>query len=307
MKTKMNVNMIFSANFLMCMAMTTVSSIAEPERPGKNPAGENSASQTWQNWVQEYDQDRRSNDGWLSLTGLYWLVEGENSLGSAEHHLHRFPAGTPADFGSITLTDGRIFFTRFSDDVRIEGEDIASRVLLPDETTVSLGSYSFRIIKREKGFAIRLKNVDNPAIASFTGTRFYPYSESWAIPARLVKHSTPQKISIATVYATVRENDSAGWLEFDYEGRKLRLQAVSYGPELPMMVMFADATSRETTYGAGRFLDVEWPAEGDVTTIDFNRAYSPPCAITEFATCPLPPPQNRMNIAVEAGELYDSH
>lgn len=303
----MNKNKVFSAIFLIWVAMTTTSSRAEPEGAGKNSSAEISARQAWQDWVREYAQDRRSKDGWLSLAGLYWLVEGENSLGSAEHHLHRFPEGTPADFGRITLTDGQISFTRLSSDVRIEGKDIDSHVLLPDETIVSLGAYSFRIIKREKGFAVRLKNVDNPAIASFGGTHFYPYAESWVVPARLVKHSTPQKISIATVYATVRENDSAGWLEFDHQDKKVRLQAVSHGQEKPMMVMFADMTSRETTYGAGRFLDVEWPAEGDVTTIDFNRAYSPPCAITEFATCPLPPPQNRLNISVEAGELYDAH
>ena len=261
----------------------------------------------WQSWVDEYDENRRSKDSWLSLAGLYWLKEGENSLGSGEHNLHRFPEGTPLDFGKLSISGKQIKFVRTSKDVRIDGQDIDSQSVIPNETVVSLGAYSFYVIERERGYAIRLKNIENPSISAFDGTQFYPYSNSWVIPAKLVKHDAPQKISIATVYSTIRENDSAGWLEFDYQGKKLRLQAVSYGPDTPMMLMFADATSRSTTYGAGRFLDVEWPEEGDDTFLDFNRAYNPPCAITAFATCPLPPPQNRLGISVEAGELFSRH
>jgi len=266
-----------------------------------------SKAELWQGWVDEYDENRRSKEGWLSLAGLYWLTEGENSLGSAKQNLHRFPEGTPPSFGTINIAGKQIEFVRNSEHVRIDGKDIDNQTLIPNETIVSLGSYSFYIIERETGFAVRLKNIENPSIAAFDGTHFYPYSQSWVVPARLVKHLGPQKISIATVYGTVRENDSAGWLEFAYKGEKVRLQAVSYGPDTPMMLMFADTTSRSTTYGAGRFLDVEWPEEGDLTFLDFNRAYNPPCAITPFATCPLPPPQNRLKISVEAGELFGGH
>ena len=221
--------------------------------------------------------------------------------------MHRFPEETPSDFGHLSISGKQVHFARSSNEVRIDGKDIDSLALIPNETLVSLGTYSFYIIERERGFAIRLKNIENPSIAAFEGTHFYPYSQSWVVPARLVKHASPQKISIATVYGTVRENDSAGWLEFVYQGEKVRLQAVSYGPDTPMMLMFADETSRSTTYGAGRFLDVKWPAEGDSTFLDFNRAYNPPCAITPFATCPLPPPQNRLSLSVEAGELFGGH
>jgi uncharacterized protein (DUF1684 family) len=110
----------------------------------------------------------------------------------------------------------------------------------------------------------------------------------------LIKHKTPQKIQIATVYDTVRENDSAGWIEFEFKGEKHRLQAVSYGIEGPMSLMFADETGQETTYGS------------DMTVINFNYAYNPPCAITPFATCPLPPFSNRLGFKVEAGELYSN-
>ena len=268
---------------------------------------EKTAKQQWQLWVQEYDKERRSIDGWLSLVGLYWLKEGPNSIGSAPQKQHRFPPQLPLDFGDIIVDKEIVTFTRSSKDIRIDGKDINSQVLVLNESIVSFDTYSFYIIKRERGFAIRLKNTDNPAIANYKGTHFYPYSGAWAIPARLIKHQTPQKINIATVYQTIRKNDSAGWLEFEYKGKKIRLQAVSYGDEEPMSVMFADETSQETTYGAGRFLDVEWPKDGDLTVINFNRAYNPPCAITEFATCPLPPRQNRLDFSVTAGELFESH
>ena len=88
-----------------------------------------------------------------------------------------------------------------------------------------------------------LKNIKNPAIAKFKGTHFYPYSDAWVIPARLIKHQQPQTINIATVYETIRKNDSAGWLEFEYDGKTIRMQAVSYGEEEPMSIMFADETA----------------------------------------------------------------
>ena len=289
----------------LCFLLLKTSLLFSLTTTADSPHG--SPAEIWQQWVHQYDQALRSEDGWLSLAGLFWLHAGVNSIGAAAGNDHRFPEGTPAEFGTIVVTNGQIRFTRQSDEIRIDGKDIHSRVLVENETVVSFDSYSFYIIKREKGFAIRLKNNSNPSIARFDGAHFYPYSDSWHIPARLIKHETPQKINIATVYETIRENDSAGWLEFEVEGKKLRLQAVSYGPETPMSIMFADQTRFSTTYGAGRYLDVEWPQEGDMTVIDFNRAYNPPCAITAFATCPLPPRQNRMDIAIEAGELFNQH
>jgi hypothetical protein len=284
--------------FLMCIT------------PGIALSGTDATSQhseTWQHWVDEYEQDLSSEDGWLSLVGLFWLKDGDNSIGAAVGNDHRFPAGTPDKFGTIVVDEGMVEFTRAADEIRIDGNDVDKQILLQNETVVSYGTYSFFVIKRERGFAIRLKNTANPSISGFGGVRFYPYSPSWQIPAQLIKHASPQKIKVATVYETIRENDSAGWLEFEFEGKIIRLQAVSYGPDTPMSLMFADQTRLSTTYGAGRYLNVEWPQEGDQTMIDFNRAYNPPCAITAFATCPLPPRQNRMDIAVEAGELFNQH
>lgn len=260
--------------------------------------------QQWLEWVEKYDAGRRSSDGWLSLAGLYWLSDGENTLGSSKQNRHRLPSEMPSEFGIININKKRINFTRLDKDIQINAQDMDSAELIVNESKVSWGTFSFYIIERERGYAVRLKNTQNPAIEEYQGTEFHPYADEWAIPARLIKHETPEKVNIPTIYDTVRENDSAGWLEFEYQGSTHRLQAVSYGEDQPMSLMFADKTNQETTYGAGRFLEVERPTEGNMTVINFNWAYNPPCAITPFATCPLPPKQNRLSIAVNAGELY---
>jgi len=261
----------------------------------------------WQHWVDKYDKGRRSDSGWLSLAGLFWLQPGDNSLGSQADNQHVFPSATPQEIGIVSVNGDDIEMTVKSDLVKIDGQASKHARLIPNETQVSFLSYSFYIIKREKGYAIRLKNKLNPSIAHFQGTHFYPYNPKLRVTAKLIPASKDKTINIATVYNTVRKNDSAGLLEFTWQGETYQLEAVSYGKDAPMALMFVDETSQETTYGAGRFLDVEWPKDGDTTTIDFNYAYNPPCAITPFATCPLPPRQNHLDFKVEAGETFSGH
>jgi len=263
-----------------------------------------SEKEKWQQWLHEYDQYNQSEEGWLSLVGLYWLEQGKNTLGSAKENQHRLPNDLPENFGSILVEKDHLIFTRSSNLIKIDDEDFASKNIQLNKTTVSIGTYSFTVIKREGNFAVRLKNSASPYLANFKGAKFYPYSDKFAIPAKLIKPKSPRTIKIATFYGTVRENDSAGILEFEYQGKTIQLEAVSYGEDYPMSLMFADETSDETTYGAGRYLDVEWPKNGTDTIINFNYSKNPPCAITEFATCPLPPRQNRLNRAIEAGEMY---
>ncbi|MCW9000708.1 MAG: DUF1684 domain-containing protein, partial [Kangiellaceae bacterium] len=161
--------------------------------------------------------------------------------------------------------------------------------------------YEFFILKREKGFAIRL--IDTTPLAEKDFTRFIPFDEKWIVTARHVAPKPEQKIRMATVYGTTREDYSAGYLEFQINGELQRLEAVDYGPGEPMYIMFSDTTNGESTYSAGRYIKVGWPNEKGITLVDFNRAYNPPCAYTLYATCPLTPKQNRLEIAINAGEL----
>ena len=261
----------------------------------------------WLSWQADYDKSRRSTTGWLSLVGLYWLKEGNNTIGSSRENDHRLPNGMLEKFGSIEVKDDKVTLTSYSDEILIDDQNVSTQVLEVNKTKVSYKNFVFYIIKREIGYAIRLQDTHSTRVEEYPGTSFYPYSNDAAVVAKLVPHKTPKKLMISTVYGTVRENDSAGILEFQYKGKKHSLEAVSYGKDSPMTLMFVDETGQETTYGAGRYLEVEWPKEGDITTVDFNYAYNPPCAITTFATCPLPPRQNRLDVEIDAGELFSAH
>ena len=202
------------------------------------------------------------------------------------------------------MQDDQITFTTTHNKVLVNSQSVdTSSLSVEDKTVVSFNQYEFHLIKREIGYALRL--IDNSMDKSklFKGTKFYPFNQSWVVPARLIQHESPRTIRIPTVYGTIRNDDSAGWLEFDIRGTKHKLQAVNYGKESPMYVMFSDKTSGDVTYGAGRYLEVNWPDENGNTYIDFNRAYNPACAFTNYATCPLTPPQNRLTIDILAGEL----
>ncbi|MCF6194122.1 MAG: DUF1684 domain-containing protein, partial [Kangiellaceae bacterium] len=287
---------------------STVSSQTTPLSASVQTTNENRADKAkWQAWQTEYDKSRRSKTGWLSLAGLYWLKEGTNTLGSGSENDHRFPKGMLEKFGSIEIKDNIVTFIGYSDEILIDQKNVSSQALEVNKTNVSYKNFTFYIIKREIGYAIRLQDTESSKVKEYQGTKFYPYANAAAVSAKLVPHKTPKKLMISTVYGTVRENDSAGILEFQYKGKKHSLEAVSYGKDRPMTLMFVDETGQETTYGAGRYLEVEWPKDGDVTTVDFNYAYNPPCAITTFATCPLPPRQNRLDVKINAGELFSGH
>ncbi len=287
---------------------SAISSNSASQSPSVETTNETRADkEKWLSWQAEYDKSRLSKTGWLSLVGLYWLKEGNNTIGSGDQNDHRLPKDMLEKFGSIEVKNDTVTFTSYSDEILIDEQDINSQVLEVNKTKVSYKNFVFYIIKREIGFAIRLQDTQSLNVERYQGTKFYPYSDDAAISAKLVAHKIPKKLMISTVYGTVRENDSAGILEFQYKGKKLSLEAVSYGKDSPMTLMFVDETGQETTYGAGRYLEVEWPKNGDITTIDFNYAYNPPCAITTFATCPLPPRQNRLDVAIEAGELFSEH
>jgi len=299
---------------ILALTACTNQPISEPKEISKEqmaasqPLKNNEIKElNWNKWVSKYDKGRRSNTGWLSLAGLYWLNPGTNTIGSAKDNDHQLPKGMPLHLGKIEVNKDKITLINFSENTLVEGKNITNQLLEVNKTEVSFKNFTFYIIKREKNFAIRLQDAQSPKIAKFLGTKFYPYANEAAVSAKLIKNKKPKKLNISTVYGTIREADSAGILEFQYKGKKLHLEAVSYGKDSPMTLMFVDETGQETTYGAGRYLEVEWPKNGDTTIVDFNYAYNPPCAITSFATCPLPPRQNRLDVAIEAGELFDGH
>lgn len=260
-----------------------------------------------QRWRDEMEAGLRSENGWLTLIGLFWLEEGENRFGADSDNAIVLPAGkAPASAGSFAHHHGETTL-RVADGapVRVNGGPVASAPLRPDTSgrpdQVTLGDITMTLIERGGRYAIRARDRRHPARESFAGRSWFPVDESYRVTAQFIPHETPTTLPILTIMGTVEDRHSPGSLVFALGGREHRLVALE--EEDRLFIIFRDQTSGETTYPAGRYLKTAMPQNGRVT-LDFNRAYSPPCAFTDFATCPLPPPQNRLPIRVEAGELY---
>ena len=259
---------------------------------------------SWLSWQAEYNEKISGNDGWLKLAGLYWLEDGENTVGSDASNKHRFPSKSPDFVGNIKIKNGSLLFETTLEKLLVDGEPRKSALLSVEKNTrVTFNDFEFFIIERELGFAIRLIDTKATAADNYKGALFMPFDNDWLITAKLVPHKKPQTINVATVYGTTRKEKSAGWIEFVIAGKTHKLEAVDYGEDSPLYLFFSDETSGETTYPAGRYLQFDRPDNTGKTIVDFNRAYNPPCAFTPYATCPLTPPQNRLQIAINAGEL----
>jgi hypothetical protein len=165
---------------------------------------------------------------------------------------------------------------------------------------LELGSLNFFVIKRGDRVGVRIRDKASPVLASFKGIDEYPIQPEWRIVARF-EPSKDKKIPIANIIGQVEDETSPGAVVFDWRGKTYRIDALEGGDDGGLFLIFGDQTNGKETYGAGRFLDTEAPKDGKVV-VDFNTAYNPPCAFTAFATCPLPPAGNKLQLRVEAGE-----
>ncbi len=261
-------------------------------------------------WHQHRIENLKAENGWLNLAGLFWLEEGKNSFGADEKNDLVFPAGKSGHLlGYFTLKNGEVWVDIQPDTkVSVNKEPITSLKIYPAEKNIVLESGSLRwfVIKRGTKFGIRLRDLESPGIRHFAGIDTYPIDRKWRVKATLEPAVAAKKIPITDVTGQTSLQDSPGTLVFSVDGKEYRLDAVE--SENQLFILFADKTSGKATYGAGRFLYAEKPNEEGITYLDFNKSINPPCAFTEFATCPLPPKQNRLPIAVTAGEKnYGGH
>jgi uncharacterized protein (DUF1684 family) len=265
-------------------------------------------------WHQKRIKSLKSRTGWLSLAGLYWLKEGENSFGAADDNTIRFPAQRIPDYiGTFILDEDRIQ-VKINENVDVfhEGIKVQKIEMKPDvsgkPTILSLDSLSWYIIKRGERYGVRLRDSDNPNIKNFTGIERFEIDTLWRIPAKMDWYNPLKKIEVPDVLGMINESPSPGALVFEIEGEQYRLDPIGEANDKPLFLIFADLTNNDETYGAGRFLSVAAPDSNDKTFIDFNKAYNPPCTFTRFATCPLPPKQNVLPVRVTAGEKkYGDH
>jgi uncharacterized protein (DUF1684 family) len=249
-------------------------------------------------WHERRIANLKREHGWLSLVGLDWLKEGENEIPSV---------------GRLTVNESTVTL-RVSAGVTalLNGKPLSSGVLRTDAEKggpdkVVVGSRAFVIIKRGDRRAVRMWDSSTEARKKFVGIECYPISTSWRVEARWAAYDPPKRIKIPSVIPDyLQDYDVPGVAVFEIEGVACRLEPVLEEGESDLFFIFGDRTNGRETYGAGRFLYAKPPEDGKVV-LDFNKAYNPPCAFSPYATCPLPPPSNRLLIRIEAGEKAFEH
>ncbi len=264
-------------------------------------------------WRETREANLRKEGGWLSVTGLFWLKEGRNSFGSAPDNDIVLPEGpSPARAGAFDLRGPKVRVVLLPGvAATVDGEVAGDRELRPDTTgtpdVLALGRLRMHVLRRGERFGIRLKDPESAARRNFTGLAWFDVQETARVRARFVPYEKPKMIRVPNILGQSSDMPSPGYCSFPWGGKEIRLEGVLEEPDATeLFFIFRDSTSGKETYPAGRFLYSALPKEGEVT-LDFNKAYNPPCAFTAFATCPLPPPQNWMPVAMAAGEKTYGH
>lgn len=261
-------------------------------------------------WRASRHQRLSSDSGWLSLVGLEWLQDGANRLGTTSDSDVKMPGG-PADWGTIVVAGDELqFLPPEGGAVTVDGQPPGPVRLVADSqgepTVVRSGNLSFYVIERGS-FGLRIKDTRAPTLVSFTGMDNYPIAADWRFEAAFLPAEPGQTIEIADVLGRVEPMEVYGTAVFEHEGKEYSLLGLREAGTDSMWFLFADRTSGRETYGAGRFLYSDGMPENGRVVVDFNKSYNPPCAFTDYSTCPLPPQQNRLDVAVTAGEKKFHH
>lgn len=261
-------------------------------------------------WRQQRQESLKAENGWLTVAGLFWLKEGESTMGMGAGNSFVLPPGSaPEKVGTFDFHGGKASFQAAPGvEVTVNGKPVASASLAADSAgspdVLRIGNLSMFVIQRGSRFGVRLKDKDSEARRRFTGTHWFPVAEEYRVTAKFVPYTPPRKIAVPNILGDVDQEASPGYVEFTLQGKQLRLDPVSEGDGL--FFIFKDLTAGKETYPPGRFLFTDLPRNGEVV-LDFNQAVNPPCAFTPYATCPLPPAQNHLSIRIEAGELRYDH
>ncbi|MFC7521524.1 DUF1684 domain-containing protein [Xanthomonas populi] len=259
-------------------------------------------------WREARLKELRAPDGWTSLVGLHWLSLKAHYIGSSAGSSIRLAVGPPKMGMVSTEGDAVWWVPERGAGLNVDGKPLTGRIRFqsdrdPQPTFIHFddGKGVLSLIHRGDRNALRVKHADAASRSGFAGLDYWPVDLSWRITARYVPNDVGKTIPIVDIVGISSEQPNAGALEFERSGKPYRLETIGE-PGRPMLVVFADRTSGHGSYPAGRFLDIDVPDASAHVVIDFNRAYNPPCAFTPFATCPLPPPENRIDLAVSAGE-----
>ena len=247
--------------------------------------------------------------GYLTLAGLYWLSPGDHSFGSSPDNDVVFPSKAAAALGVFSVTSDGIQMQVSPDSGVLVNEQPASIADLAADVSgepdvVRFDTLEWMAIQREDKFAIRLRDTAHPARENFGELPYYDIDPAYRVVATLQRYAEPRIAKVGTVVEGLGYNpESPGVVQFELDGVMHELEAYASGDYL--FFVFGDLTNRDATYGAGRFLYSAVPGDDGKTVLDFNKAYSPPCAFNDFATCPVASPRNRLKVEVLAGERFD--
>jgi len=271
-------------------------------------ANDPSYSKALEKWRADRLEEINGEDGWTTLVGLFWLNEGQNKFGSDPSNEIVLPrTSAPKVAGLMRLNHGVVTLEAKPDaGITNDGNAVSALVLQSDDdgkpTILKLGSLKLFVIKRGDKLGLRVKDKRNPARSRFAGLDYFPVDLKWRLKARFEPYDPPKITPIVNVLGMVDNMTSPGVLVFEVNGKSYRLDPVLEKGSKQLFIIFGDKTTGKETYGAGRYLYADPAGDDGKVVLDFNKAYNPPCAFTEFATCPLPPRQNRLAIRVEAGE-----
>ncbi|HEY2363173.1 MAG TPA: DUF1684 domain-containing protein [Candidatus Angelobacter sp.] len=260
--------------------------------------------QSVENWRQSYEAKLKADDGWLTVSALLWLHEGENSFGSDSSNTIVLPYSyAPAKAGYFDFHAGKtVIHVNPGVPVTLAGKPVASMELRPDsrEDRLNIGDLTFFVHASGKRYAIRVKDKNNDLRKNFKGLHWFPVNEAYRFNARFVAYPKPHEVEITNLLGDRGPAYFPGYIAFTLGSKEYRLDAEDNGAG-GLFIVFRDLTSKKDTYQAARFLDADPPKDGHVE-IDFNKAYNPPCAYNPYATCPLPSARNRLQVEIPAGE-----
>jgi uncharacterized protein len=259
-------------------------------------------------WRQQREASLKSDHGWLTVSGLFWLHEGENRFGSSPVNDIVLPEGeTPAEAGIFEFRGGKT--TLHADAgvaITLDGKPVTTAEIRPDsDDQLVLGNLTLLVHQSGDRYAIRLRDKNSKLRKEFTGLHWFPIDESYRVTAHYIPYDKPKQVEVQNILGDTGKTTVAGYVVFTLRGQEYRLEPEDADSD-GMFFVFRDLTSGKETYPAARFLVTAPPKDGTVV-LDFNEAYNPPCAYNPYTTCPLPSPENRLKTRIEAGEMAYKH
>ncbi len=264
--------------------------------------GANDYAEEIEAWRVDREARLKADDGWLTVSALFFLPEGESRFGSSPRNDLVLPDPFPAEAGVLERRGRTVSVRAAGDPLTVDGEPVTAAQLYPSEGRVTLreGPVSLWVHESGERLAIRVRDTEAAIRRNFTHLEWYPVDEGYRVRGKFTPHAEPLTVKTMNILGDIETYQSTGYVTLAVAGREARMLPVNSGDQL--WFILRDATSGEETYPAARFLYADAPDADGWTTVDFNKAYNPPCAFNPHTTCPLPPLDNRLEVRIEAGE-----